>query len=550
MRFPPILISAGACALAVAALVTPATGAVGDVTTFPTAAPSGGPPTSATLGPDGAVWFVSQYEVDPGVGSASRRASRTRREMGTPRCCSRLIRVDSSGAVSTRGRDLFSSRQIWGLTSAAGSLWVATTERGYAAPFRIWRYETDGSSRSTVVPQPPGDLISGPDGNLWWQVTGGIGRMSRDGVPLPTYSVSISPPLVAGLDVAWARSGAPSLQRISPDGSMTEFPTGVNAGAIAASPDGSVWYSDRGDQAIGRLVPGAGVRESLGSGGAFNPGPITVSADGVAWVVNDSPGAIHRVEPSMAMRTIEIPGASAVISPAIGADGNVWVSYQGASGAFQFARILTGVVPRATRGPTASGKVKAGQVLAVDPGQWAHAPTGYGYAWQRCPGADPGTCTAIPGASSPTYTVSDADAGAGIRALVSATNLNGTSGAVASNMLTGASAPANAITLGRSTRKGYVISTPVTVITPGTIRQFGLIPRTRRSKAVRACTPKPISLTAPGRRVIRCSLSKAVRTRLASKRQTVVLTTNFMAADGGTSAVTRRVAIPRVVRRG
>jgi hypothetical protein len=89
------------------------------------------------------------------------------------------------------------------------------------------------------------------------------------------------------------------------------------------------------------------------------------------------------------------------------------------------------VVPSNVIPPTLSGAVGVGKVLSTTSGSWAHAPTGYAYQWQRC--AASGTaCTAIAGATAATYLLAAADAGHVIRSTVSAHNLVGTAGPIAS----------------------------------------------------------------------------------------------------------------------
>jgi hypothetical protein len=75
--------------------------------------------------------------------------------------------------------------------------------------------------------------------------------------------------------------------------------------------------------------------------------------------------------------------------------------------------------------PAVSGTPKVGQVLTVSNGTWTGAPTSYAYHWQRCTSAT--SCTNIVGATSQTYTVRAADAGDTLRAVVAATNADGTS---------------------------------------------------------------------------------------------------------------------------
>src|SRR5581483_7690790 len=85
----------------------------------------------------------------------------------------------------------------------------------------------------------------------------------------------------------------------------------------------------------------------------------------------------------------------------------------------------TGVVvaasPYATAVPGESGTAKAGSVLtASGNGSWAGAPSSYSYRWRRCGSAGYG-CVDIGGATSSSYTLTDADVGSTIRLAVTAT---------------------------------------------------------------------------------------------------------------------------------
>ena len=66
---------------------------------------------------------------------------------------------------------------------------------------------------------------------------------------------------------------------------------------------------------------------------------------------------------------------------------------------------MTPIVP-----PAISGTAKVGAPLTVDPGQWSTSPRRYVYTWLRC-NTNGRLCATIPGATSPTYTPTAADAG-------------------------------------------------------------------------------------------------------------------------------------------
>jgi|GEM_PF-1576564 len=74
--------------------------------------------------------------------------------------------------------------------------------------------------------------------------------------------------------------------------------------------------------------------------------------------------------------------------------------------------------------PTISGVAQTEQHLSASPGSWSESPSSYAYEWQRCIGA---SCSAIAGATSPTYTLESADIGHTVRVSVTASDGGGTS---------------------------------------------------------------------------------------------------------------------------
>ncbi|MBM3664957.1 MAG: hypothetical protein FJW92_04085 [Actinobacteria bacterium] len=184
----------------------------------------------------------------------------------------------------------------------------------------------------------------------------------------------------------------------------------------------------------------------------------------------------------------------------IGAEGNVWIAHD-PRGVY---RVLTGVVPSRTAVPVVTGRVASGTTLSATTGSWRYLPSGYAYTWRRCSGTNANARSDMPGASGATYAIqaTDIERG-GVRVLVSATNPNGASAGVASNIVTGDSPPSSTFRLGASTRKKYVITMRLTAPGPGTIAQAGTVPgksrpakgarkATAKPQPVKACAPKPV----------------------------------------------------------
>jgi hypothetical protein len=79
-------------------------------------------------------------------------------------------------------------------------------------------------------------------------------------------------------------------------------------------------------------------------------------------------------------------------------------------------------VPVNTAVPTVSGIAKEGEVLTAAPGSWDSHSGAFSYQWSRCAGSN---CTAIPSATSATYTATEADVGKQLHVAVTATATGG-----------------------------------------------------------------------------------------------------------------------------
>jgi hypothetical protein len=82
--------------------------------------------------------------------------------------------------------------------------------------------------------------------------------------------------------------------------------------------------------------------------------------------------------------------------------------------------------PTNTAPPTISGTAREGQRLTESHGSWSNSPTGYSYQWEDC-NSSGGSCSAISGATSRTYTLTAGDVGHRIRVRETANNAGGSS---------------------------------------------------------------------------------------------------------------------------
>ena len=85
-------------------------------------------------------------------------------------------------------------------------------------------------------------------------------------------------------------------------------------------------------------------------------------------------------------------------------------------------------VPLSTVAPAISGTPIRGRALSVSPGSWTNAPSSFAYQWQTCD-ANGLNCGLLNGASGSTHTVTSADVGHTLRAIVTAGNAGGSTAA-------------------------------------------------------------------------------------------------------------------------
>lgn len=87
-------------------------------------------------------------------------------------------------------------------------------------------------------------------------------------------------------------------------------------------------------------------------------------------------------------------------------------------------RMTVELGPKSTVPPAVTGLPQVGQTLTASTGSWKGSPTRFAYQWQRCNAVGAG-CVAVPGATSRSYVLADADLGSTMRVVVAATNAVG-----------------------------------------------------------------------------------------------------------------------------
>src|ERR1700730_825308 len=150
--------------------------------------------------------------------------------------------------------------------------------------------------------------------------------------------------IAAGPDgnVWFADPGAHQVGVITPTGQVTEYPTpGISAGAITAGPDGNLWFlndalTQSGSPAIGRITPAGQVTTFTVPDDFTQPKQITAGPDGNVWFTESiypTGEKVGRITPTGQVTEFPIPVPSGVSGRAAGItagpDGNLWFLHDG-----------------------------------------------------------------------------------------------------------------------------------------------------------------------------------------------------------------------------
>jgi streptogramin lyase len=165
---------------------------------------------------------------------------------------------------------------------------------------------------------------------------------------------------------------APAIERIEPDGTVTEFEAGLgpnsDPGAIVAGPEESMWFADPGSPAIGQITHSGAIAEySEGLNAGAAPTEIVAGPEGDIWFTdNGTTPAIGHVSPSGEITEYDA-GLNAGAEPkalTVGVEGNLWFFDEGTTRAV--GRITpAGAIDEWSEGLDPTAKARG---LAVGPG--------------------------------------------------------------------------------------------------------------------------------------------------------------------------------------
>lgn len=191
----------------------------------------------------------------------------------------------------------------------------------------------------------PGDLVAGPDGDLWVACAGAVPppnggsicRVTPSGVismfPISHPPVSVGAIIVGSDRNLWFIDGT-KIGRITPRGAISEFglpDPSISLTDLAAGPDGNLWFtatSANGAGLIGRMTLRGVVTTFAMATPNVTPQGITAGPDGALWFTESDfagNGKIGRITTQGVITEFAVPTpASAPVGITAGPDGNLW----------------------------------------------------------------------------------------------------------------------------------------------------------------------------------------------------------------------------------
>lgn len=359
--------------LAFAALRVDAAEAI--ITEFNSGLTPGSKPSGLVAGPDGNVWFT--HHGNEGVGAAIGRITpagviteyREGLQGGSPR--SLVVGPDGNLWFGIGGSK--TSAPAIGKITPQGEITRVATLTSNTSPReltvgpggRIWWVSNGGTRPGLGYVQPggvilqihlptwPGDIVAGPDGNMWFTYgedsVAAIARIDSPEDPSDTTITyfrdglrehSNPREIILGPDgnLWFIDSWADAIGKVTMDGTITEFDAPNFDARLSAGPDGNVWYISLG---FNRITPAGDVTWFGTPANSESRGPrdLTIGPDGNLWFVSSlyeaGNGAVGRITPSGQVEEYNVginPGSrpSEII---LGPDGNLWFADWGETSA-------------------------------------------------------------------------------------------------------------------------------------------------------------------------------------------------------------------------
>jgi hypothetical protein len=205
---------------------------------------------------------------------------------------------------------------------------------------------------------------------------------------------------------------------------------------VSTDPAGDTYVADSTNLRVQKLSPlGVQIWQATGSG-VGTPAGVDHDLTGNNWVTDNAGDVFSERDQNGAIVGSPLGGSGTALGQFNGPYGiavdcalNVFVADSGNDRIQRYGTVSTPpcVAPANTASPAVIGTAQSGSGLALDQGTWTGSPTPVlSQRWQRCPSTDPASCGDIAGERGLTYQVTDADRGLRLRAVVVASNTEGT----------------------------------------------------------------------------------------------------------------------------
>jgi len=224
------------------------------------------------------------------------------------------------------------------------NLWFSETGRG-----KVGRITPTGALTEFTLPIIRGNqafarrFTIGPDGNLWCTLDnsgGDVGRITTSGVittyPLPTHNGSAPAGITKAPDGnLWvAESLTGNLARVTTSGVITEFPTFTPADqplGVVAGPDGNLWVGLLGSNQIARVVISTQTVTRFTIPTANSLTNYIIVHSGALYFEENGSNKIGIITPAGAISEVLLPTSSSFPGfLTTGPDGHVWFPDEGA----------------------------------------------------------------------------------------------------------------------------------------------------------------------------------------------------------------------------
>ncbi len=223
-------------------------------------------------------------------------------------------------------------------SGGSGEVFTPSISEGPVATDTVtYSYRTLKSSEYSIPAKSfPEQIVSGPDGDLWFtdHETNKIGKITTSGsvteYSLPSGSWPMG--ITAGPDgnLWFTDVGSSKIGKITTSGTVTEYalPSESWPYEITKGPDGNLWFTDGGSRRIGKITTSGTITEYLlVSGNA--PEGITTGPDGNLWFTEEGASKIGKITTTGSTTEYTLPERDYPRNIAAGPDGNLWFTEEG-----------------------------------------------------------------------------------------------------------------------------------------------------------------------------------------------------------------------------